>query len=461
MPASPIDLTATEAIAAMRLGELRAEEYAKALLDRESEVSHLNAFRTLRPEAVLAAAREADRLRDSGQTLGVLHGLPIPVKDSVNTRELPTSNGTLALRDFQPSADAPILQRLLAQGAILMGKTNLHELSRGYTSNNAAFGPVLNPNNIAHVPGGSSGGSGAAVAARMAPLALAEDTLGSIRVPASMCGIVGLRPTHGRYPNDGMMALTLDKFDQCGPLARTVADLVLFDSAVTGDHAWMPPRELVGARIGVAPAFFLDGVDVDVENVTLDAVSRLREAGTTVIETELPPECQDSLGIAATIIAYENVASISSYLRECGTGLTFEDMLRQASPLLQSLYRITIAPTREAYEEALLRRERVRVSMSYFFHTHGIAALLFPPILSLPPPLGDNLEIEVRGRRLPIRTVMGRNTSLGSVAGLCSVVLPAGIGGANLPVGLELAAPPHGDRDLLSLAASVEAVLAQ
>jgi Asp-tRNA(Asn)/Glu-tRNA(Gln) amidotransferase A subunit family amidase len=139
------------------------------------------------------------------------------------------------LTEFKPKDDAAVLKPLLTQGAIVMGKTNLHELSYSWTSNNATFGSVRNPYDPQRIPGGSSGGSAAAVSARIAPLAIAEDTLGSIRVPASMCGLAGLRPSFGRYPDDGIMPLTVNKFDQVGPLARSVADLLLFDTAVTGE----------------------------------------------------------------------------------------------------------------------------------------------------------------------------------------------------------------------------------
>jgi hypothetical protein len=180
------ELGAVAAVAAMRNGDIKAEDYARALLERAQQLESLNAFRVLNREMVLAAARAADKARSSGAKLGLLHGLPIPVKDSVDTKALPTSNGTRALRDFMAKDDAAVLKPLFAQGAILMGKTNLHELSYGWTSNNGVFGPVRNPYDRDRIPGGSSGGSGAAVAARMAPLAIAEDTLGSIRVPATM-----------------------------------------------------------------------------------------------------------------------------------------------------------------------------------------------------------------------------------------------------------------------------------
>src|ERR1700722_20793906 len=154
-----IELSATAAVEAMQRGDIKAEDYARALLDRARELSHLNAFRTLNPEMVLEAARTADKRRASGAKLGLLHGLPLPVKDSVNTKDLPTSNGTRVLQHFKPEKDAALLKLLLAQGAILMGKTNLHELSFGWTSKNAVFGPVRNPYNSDHIPGGSSGGS--------------------------------------------------------------------------------------------------------------------------------------------------------------------------------------------------------------------------------------------------------------------------------------------------------------
>lgn len=170
-PQSLTELTAIVAVTARRNGELKAEDYARALLDRAHQLEDLNAFRTLDREMVREAARAADQARTSGVAVGSLHGLPIPVKDSVNSKTLPTSYGTRAFRDLRPREEAGVLKVLWAQGAILMGKTNLHELSLGWTSNNGIFGPVRNPYDPTRVPGGSSGGSGAAIAARIAPLA--------------------------------------------------------------------------------------------------------------------------------------------------------------------------------------------------------------------------------------------------------------------------------------------------
>src|SRR5271163_1204847 len=212
VPPSLADLGASEAIARMSRGELACERYAQAL----------------------EQARARDNERGAGAKPGALFGLPIPVKDSVNTRDYPTTGGTPALRHFRPKDDAPVVAALRGAGAIVLGKTNLHELSYGWTSNNLAFGAVHNPYDPACIPGGSSGGTAAAIASRMAPLGVAEDTEGSIRVPAAFCGIAGFRPTTGRYSTRGCVPIS-PLFDQVGPHARSVADLALFDSVAAHD----------------------------------------------------------------------------------------------------------------------------------------------------------------------------------------------------------------------------------
>jgi indoleacetamide hydrolase len=457
------DLTAVAAVTAMRNGELKAEDYARALLDRAQRLESLNAFRTLDREGVLEAARAADKARASGAPIGTLHGLPLPVKDSVNTKALPTSNGTQALRDFRPREDAGVLKPLLAQGGILMGKTNIHELSFGWTSNNGIFGPVRNPYDPTRVPGGSSGGSGAAVAARMAPLAIAEDTLGSIRVPATMCGLAGLRPSFGRYPGDGIMPLTDNKFDQVGPLARSVGDLALFDAVVTGDRAPLAATPLQGIHIGVAPASFLSGLDPEVERVTTEAFNKLRAAGATLVAAELPEVAKAAMGVAMTIIAYEVMPAIATFLEAQGTGITFDRLLQQASEGSQGAFKAFALPpnrpAQEAYESALAQRQRMREEIRRYFEQQGIAVLAFPPIMIPPPPIGEEAEVTIRGEKVPLYVAMARNTALGSCANMASLILPAGMTANGLPVGLEFDALMGNDRALLALGLSLEKAL--
>lgn len=451
------ELSATAAIAAMKSGDIKAENYARVLLDRATRLDSLNAFRVLTPDTVLEAARTADKTRASGGRLGLLHGLPIPVKDSVNTDAFPTSNGTAALRDFRPKANASVVTHLLAAGALVMGKTNLHELSLGWTSNNPTFGPVHNPYDPTRVPGGSSGGSAVAVAARMAPLAIAEDTLGSIRIPSAMCGICGLRPTYGRYPDDGIMPLTTNKFDQVGPLARTVEDLALFDSAITGDMSPLAAIDLKGVRIGIAD-FFLADLDSEVERVTNAALDRLRAAGATIVRADVPDDVKAAPGVALTIIASELGAAIGNFLATQGTGVSFEQMVAQVGPDLKALF-ATKPPPRSTYDAVIAQRVRTGEAIRAYFAKQEIAALAFPPAMIPAHKIGEDGSMTVRGQVVPPTVTMGRNVSLSSCASMASLVLPAGLTSAGLPVGLEFDALPGTDRQLLALGVSLQRAL--
>lgn len=457
------DLTATAAIEAMRRGDIKAEDYARSLLRRAAQLPSLNIFRTIDPETVIEAACEADKSRVRGQKLGALHGLPMPVKDSVNTKSLPTSNGTRALCDFVPADDAAVLKPLLAQGAILMGKTNLQELSYGWTGSNETFGAVRNPYDEAHVPGGSSGGSAAAVASRIAPLAVAEDTLGSIRIPATCCGLAGLRPTYGRYPGEGIMALTLDKFDQAGPLARTVEDLALFDRVVTGELNAISPTLLKGVRIGIARDYFFIDLDGEVERITNDALRKLRDAGAVLVEVNAPDIVKSASEIAFTIITYETLPSVNAFLEQQQTGLTFDVLLAKVGPGMQDVVKaLAMAPNRpsqDAYEAVLIKREAFKLAVNRLYADHALTALAFPPIMTPPPKMGEETEVEIAGAKVPLSVALVRNIAVGSCASLSSLVLPAGMTSSGLPVGLEFDALPGKDRELLSIGMSLELAL--
>ncbi len=454
------ELSAVAAVAAIREGEIKAEDYADALLERAARGADLNAFRTLRADAVREAAREADRRRLAGRPLGRLHGLPLPVKDSINTRELPTSNGTRSLQHFRPREDAGVLKPLLAQGALIMGKTSLHELSCGWTSNNATFGAVRNPYDTTRTPGGSSGGSAVAVAARMAPLALGEDTYGSIRLPASFCGLVGLRPTHGRYPNDGVMPLSRDKFDQVGPLARCVEDIALFDSVVTHRESPVTALSLAGVRIGISPRHLAADIDPECERLVQEALLRLRAADVTIVTAELPPILREASEVERTILGHELLGSMADFLEAEHAGVTLDELIEQAGPNLTPLLLAARHPgPRDAYDAALHQRERIRVAAAAYFREFALDALAFPPSMMPAFPQGDAAAVSIAGHSTDLFIAIGRNVALGSCADLASLVLPAGMTASGLPVGLEFDAPRGSDQRLLALGLSLEGAL--
>jgi Asp-tRNA(Asn)/Glu-tRNA(Gln) amidotransferase A subunit family amidase len=463
--AALLQLSAGEAVARMSRGEITAERYARVLLARCESLRALNAFITLEPSRVLEAARACDKHRHSGGNLGPLFGLPIPVKDSVNTRDYPTSAGTPALRDFQPAADAPIVRSLRAGGAIVLGKTNLHELSYGWTSNNLAFGAVHNPYDPTRIPGGSSGGTAAAVAAHMAPLGIAEDTQGSIRVPAAMCGIAGFRPSTGRYSTKGCVPIT-PLFDQVGPHARSVSDLALFDSVAADDWRPLTPAPLKGLRFGIVRDYWFTSLDEQVEHLTEQALQRLRQAGAELVETELPG-LRRLIELTTDAVQNHDVrVSLAQYLKEYGTNLTFEQVVRQASPDIQAIFRSDVLPggpnfvSEQAYAQARdVHLPALRHLYRDYFTRTGVAAIVFPATMAPPPPIGQDVTVDIGERKLPFFTVVGRNIAPGSTAGLPGLVLPAGLTTTGLPVGIEFDAPAGSDRALLAIGLSLERAL--
>jgi mandelamide amidase len=394
--------------------------------------------------------------------MGPLHGLPIPVKDSVNTADYPTTGGTPALRNFTPPEDAKLVQMLRDAGAIVLGKTNIHELSFGWTSNNLAFGAVRNPYDISRIPGGSSGGTAAAVAAGMAPLGIAEDTQGSIRVPAALCGICGFRPTTRRYPNDGVMPIT-PLFDQVGPHARTVSDLSLFDAVITGETAANEPATLDGVRLGVARDYFFGGLDSEVERINDETLRKLTDAGAVLVEADVPNLDELVKLTTAQLQLYDVVPGFRQYLKAYDAGITFEQLLAQASADIQDIFEQYVLPGGEfsvSEQDYVAARDvhlpALRKAMRDYFQESGVAAMIFPATMAPATPIGQDLEVEVNGNIVSLETVMARNISPGSTAGIPGLVLPAGLTASGLPVAIELDGPEGADRSILKLGQAIE-----
>ncbi len=459
------DLSAVEAVAQMSRGELTAERYAEALLERCDAARELNAFITIEPQRVLEDARARDRERRAGAKPGPLFGLPIPVKDSVNTRDYPTTGGTPALRHFRPKEDAPLVAALKAAGAIVLGKANLHELSFGWTSNNLAYGAVRNPYDRMRIPGGSSGGTAAAIAARLAPLGVAEDTEGSIRVPAALCGIAGFRPTTGRYSTQGCVPIS-PLFDQVGPLGRTVADLGLFDAAVTGETRPLVAGSLRGMRLGLVREYWFTDLDPEVERITYLALERLKSAGAELIDTQMPGLAKLIDLTTNQVQNYDVRIALPRYLEEYGAGVTFEQLVARASPDIQAVFRSDVLPgganfvTEPVYAAARDRYlpELRRLYQDYFSRT-GAAAMVFPAVRVPAPLIGEEATIQIRDRAVSFESAVARNIAPASTAGVPGLVLPAGLTAAGLPVALEFDGPANSDRALLALGAALERAL--
>lgn len=453
VPAGPgadnlADLSAVEAVAQMSRGDISAEHYARALVARCTAGHALNTFVSFEPERVMQEARRCDSQRRAGVRPGALFGLPIPIKDCVNTRDYPTTAGTPGLRHFRPTDDAPLVKSLRQAGAIVLGKTNMHELGYGWTSNNESFGPVRNPYDATRIPGGSSGGAAASVAAHMAPLGVGADTNGSIRIPAALCGVAGLRPTTGRYP-----------------IARTIVDLALFDSVIANDWRPLQARPLRGLRLGVIRDYWYRDLDPELEHVTNSALERLREAGVEIVESEFPQLANLHESITTPVITHDVGPALGSYLKEYRVGLNFEQLVNQASPGVRDDLRQVLAGGTDfvsdgAYEIIVNKKlpELRRLYQDYFSRT-GVAAIVFPATAVPALPVGAEGDVSIGNRRISLFTALARNITPTGSAAIPGLVLPAGLTASGLPVGIELDAPAGTDRALLALGMSVTEVL--
>lgn len=457
-------LSAAEAVSRMKAGDLDAETYAGDLIQRAREKKDLNAFLALDPEHVFEAARHADAQRLRGETPGALHGLPIPVKDSIFTRAYPTTGGTPALQSLDRRIDAPLIRRLKSAGGYVMGKTNLHELSTGHTSNNEMFGAVRNPFDPSRIPGGSSGGTAVAVATGMAPMGIGEDTFGSIRVPAALCGVAGFRPTTGRYPNEEVIPLT-PEFDQLGPLARSVSDILLFDNVMTGTKYDGARPPLNSIRLGIPRGYFYKGLASDARLVIEDALERLTRAGATLVEADIPDVENLLQRSYLPILNYRTWRVLDAYLRELGFEGGLPEVLEEAGPGMRAFYENNLAPgspnavSESAYRQGLQMRERLRQVVQDYFTGNNLDAVVFPTTLSAATPIGDAAEITIDGKTVPLVEVTGHNQSLAPACELPALTLPAGLTRSGLPVGIEFEAPSGEDERLLRLGLSLETAL--
>jgi mandelamide amidase len=457
-----IELTAREAAAEIAAGRITSVALTQAMIARAKEKASLNAIITLNEAGALARAAELDAERALGRPRGPLHGVALLVKDNINAAGLPTTAGTPALENFVPAANAPVLQKLLDAGAIVLAKTNMHELAFGITSNNARFGAVANAYEPGRIAGGSSGGTAAALAARMAPAGLGTDTGGSVRIPAALNGIAGLRPSLGRYPNSGIVPIAITR-DTAGPMARSVGDLVLLDGVIAGAETEMAPAALTGVRLGLARSMLAD-LDPETSRLFDAAVARVKAAGAEIVEADVPDLFALNEKVSLAIAAFEFKRDLAAFLAEHKTGVDLAAVAaRIASPDVKEIVDTFVigpkAVPEEAYRQALTQgRPLLQQAYADYFAQNKVEAVIFPTTPLPAAPRGQDETVALNGRQVPTFFTYIRLTDPGSNAGIPGLSLPVGFTRERLPVGLELDGPAGSDRRLLALALAMERV---
>ena len=466
--------SAIELAAAVRTGDTTATTLAEAALAAIAQGNgELNAFLHVDAEGALAAAQRVDRSVANGEDPGPLAGVPIALKDNLCTRGVPTTAASRILEGWRPPYTATVVDRLVGAGAIPVGKTNLDEFAMGSSTENSAFGPTRNPRDHARVPGGSSGGSAAAVAAGMVPIGLGSDTGGSIRQPAALCGVVGLKPTYGMVSRYGLIAFA-SSLDQIGPLTRTVADAALCLEVIAG-HDPMdstslkePAPSLVaslhdgvaGRTIGLVREL-LDGADADVEAAVRASAATLRDAGATVIELSIP-ELRLGLSAYYLIAPAEASSNLARYdgvrygLRVDAVDLTAMNVATRTKGFGDEVKRRimlgTFALSAGYYDAYYGRAQRVRTLLSRAFaEAYGRADLLLG---ATAPTTAFELGAKTTD---PMAMYLSDVFTIPSnLSGDPAVTVPFGVGTDGLPVGVQLLGPARSERLVLAAAQVLE-----
>jgi Asp-tRNA(Asn)/Glu-tRNA(Gln) amidotransferase A subunit family amidase len=467
------EATIEELQVAMTSGELTSHALVQHYLERialyDKNGPKLNAFLLVNPHA-LSEADRLDQERATKGPRGPLHGIAVVLKDNMNTVELPTTGGSTAFVGAQPQSDAFIVAKLHEAGAVILGKTNLHELARAGTTVSSLGGQTLNPYDLARTPGGSSGGTAVAVAANMATVGLGSDTVNSVRSPASACDLVGVRPTRGLVSRSGIIPAALTQ-DMAGPLARTVADAAVVLEVIQGydekdpttaDGRGMAKRSyradlkadgLRGARIGILRSFFGSKPEhEEVNRVVTEAIARMKAQGAEPIELNVPLDVEQLIA-TMDVQKWESKTQIDAWLRDLGPGAprihtfdewvasgkfdkTLEKGLKAAQPFdhpeRDPEYLERIGPRKDALQKQVIA----------ILDERKLDAIVYPHQKRLTVPIGES-QAE-------------RNGFLASITGFPAITVPAGFSSGGVPIGVELLGRPFAEPTLFKLAFAYE-----
>jgi aspartyl-tRNA(Asn)/glutamyl-tRNA(Gln) amidotransferase subunit A len=463
------ELTIPELHAKLQKKEVSAVEATRAMLARiEATEPQVNAFITVTGDEALTAAAEADRRIAAGRQ-DLLTGIPLALKDIFLTRGIKTTCASRILANFIPPYDATSWQKLKEQGAVLVGKLNQDEFAMGSSCETSAFGITKNPWNLECIPGGSSGGSAAAIAARQATATLGTDTGGSIRQPASHCGCVGLKPTYGRVSRYGVIAYA-SSLDQVGPVTRDVRDAAIMLGAVAGhdpldstsvdrpvpDYTKALTREVKGLKIGLAKEYFIAGLDPDVQRAMDAAIETYKRLGAQFVEVSLP-YTDYAVACYYLIATAEASSNLARY-----DGVRFGHRVDNAKGLLEMFCRSraegfglevkrrimlgTYALSSGYYDAYYLKAQKVRtLIMQDFLKAFETVDVLLTPVAPTPAfKVGEKVNDPLQMYLSDIFTIPV------NLAGTCALALPAGISQGGLPIGLQLIGRPFGEESILA-----------
>ena len=467
-------LTLHEARAGLRAGDFTARALTAALLDRIAAIDpHVRSYLTLTPERALAQAQAADERRQAGDDAPLL-GLPLAIKDVLSTAGVRTTCGSRILEQYIPPFTATAVQRLEAAGMVMLGKTNTDEFALGSSTENSGYWTTHNPWNLDRVPGGSSGGSGAAVAAQLALAALGTDTGGSVRLPASYCGIVGLKPSYGRISRYGLIAYG-SSLDQVGVLAKDVADAALLLQVMAGhdpndstslsdpvpDYTAALTGDIRGLRVGLPQEYFIEGLQPEVKTAVEAAVAQLETLGAQIIPISLPntDKALPVYYLVATAEASANLARFDGvrFGYSARSDNMFENFRQSRGEgfgpeVKRRIMLGTYALSAGYYDAYYLKAQQVRTLIKQDFERafESVDVIACPVSPSTAFRIGEKTANPLEMYLMDVFTITL------NLAGMCGVSVPCGFDNAGLPIGLQLIGPHLGEERILRTAHAYE-----
>ena len=432
----------------------------------------INSYITVAADHALREAEEADRLAKKGRLRGPLHGLPLAIKDNIETKGIRTTGGSKILASWIPHEDAHVVRRLKRAGALILGKTNMHEFALGATNDNPHYGPARNPYDLSRIPGGSSGGSGAATAAALCAASLGTDTGGSVRIPASLCGVVGFKPTLGRVGRGGVIPLSFSR-DCLGPITRTVLDAAMILEVIAGKEPKdpasssrpVPPYPLLlkggltGKRFGLPKRFIAERIHPDTQKVLDDSVRQIEAMGAMIKEIEID-HMDLSLDADSNVVRPEAVYLIEAYLKRTDPHATIAACLDLMGPDVRSILGSQTGipgskPIPGHVYVKTLREDCEKMKAGFREAMSGVDGLLFPTTPFPACLIGEDLGAGLEAKKNTFMTYV-RNCAPLSVVGYPAISVPAGYSRTGLPIGLEIIARPWEEDKLLAMAYAFE-----
>jgi len=469
-------LSAYELHRLIKAKELSVEEVVTSLLQRIERIEKkIKAFLSIYKKEVLNEARKWDKKISSGEEIGTLAGIPIAIKDNLCLNRTETTCASRILKNFYPPYSATVLEKLRKAGIIFLGKTNMDEFAMGSSTENSAFQITHNPWNLETTPGGSSGGSAAAVAGEEVPFALGSDTGGSIRQPAALCGVVGLKPTYGRVSRYGLIAFA-SSLDQIGPIARTVRDCAYLLQAISGkddldstsldypvpDYSQCLIPELQGIKIGLPKEYFISGIEEEVKKGVLTATKVIQDLGAEIEETSLPHTDY----AAATYYLIATAEASSNLARYDGVGYGYRtkkktnliDMYKKSrqegfgEEVKRRIMLGTYVLSKGYYEDYYGKAQKVRTLIKDDFNKvfRDFDAIITPTSPTVAFKIGEKMEDPLKMYLSDIFTISA------NLAGIPGISIPCGFNKDNLPIGLQILGKPFEEETILRIAYAYE-----